>query len=273
MSYTYKVYTRYNNEELFQMMRSFIPPDVEVVKGEDFNDWTQASDYLHWVLEQDVDFAINVDLDCFIFDWPEVINLMDFMWLRGFTHCGIPDGGVLAGRELSWAVMNPHFNIFNVRDIRKIIDKVGMSREMIDQHPFLPHWEELRPKMINEKYTIGMHEPFDGLFHFLYRYGRPFLLRGVNEFMVMFDPEDITNTIYGLNRPFAYHTWYSREYNHTEYHKERIDKCFSVAKSMKVWFESSGQAYRNVLNAGIMDLEKAWMGESGTLGENVFTEK
>jgi hypothetical protein len=268
MSYTYKVFTRYNNEELFQMMRSFMPSDVEIVKGEDFNDWTQASDYLHWVLEQDVDFAINVDLDCFIFDWPEVINLMDFMWLRGFTHCGIPDGGVLAGRELSWAVMNPHFNIFNVRDIRKIIDKVGMSREMIDQHPFLPHWEELRPKMINEKYTIGMHEPFDGLFHFLYRYGRPLLLNGKNEFMDK-DPEDITNTIYGLNGRFAYHTWYSREFNYSDYHKRRIIRCYMAAKESQLYSQINHQGYKHLMQAVGVQVKKALFGTEGSLFEKI----
>ena len=55
------VRTRSQNEELFNKMRSFIPSEIEVVAHTGYNDWTDASRFLHDVIEVTEGILVVID--------------------------------------------------------------------------------------------------------------------------------------------------------------------------------------------------------------------
>lgn len=45
------VYSRSNEDLLFERMKDFIPPLIKVVKCEQFQDWQHAADYLYYIID------------------------------------------------------------------------------------------------------------------------------------------------------------------------------------------------------------------------------
>jgi len=216
-----KLYTRYNNEELFKMMQSLVPYDV--IKGTDFNHWTDASSYLQWVIEKGDDIAVNIDLDCFVTDWSVVEELVRDFKNGEYTHAGIPDAGHLQGRNnTSWVVQNPFFNIFSSSRVLWHYGRTNMKWEDISRMGFKMEWYHQRPSFVSE-YVQCMHEPFNGIFNWLYEVGNPMWLQGELH-------KDGISTIIKYNgKPFALHSWYSREYKCDQVQKKRIDNLYKEA--------------------------------------------
>jgi len=69
--------TRHNNDELYEMMNSILPIEVEKIQG--FDDWVGSVKYLEYILDLDAQIVVNIDLDCFIFDWGVVEELIKDM--------------------------------------------------------------------------------------------------------------------------------------------------------------------------------------------------
>jgi hypothetical protein len=213
-----KAYTRFNNQVLFDKMQSLCP--VEVIKGEGFNHWTDAATYLEWLIGQGDDVAMNIDIDCFITDCSVLEELVSDFKKGGYTHAGISDGGCLSGRNnISWAVMNPFFNLF-----APIWILAKWNNEYIKPHwpsvrdfGFRPDFNNRKPSFIPE-YEKSMWEPFNGIFNWLFEYGKPLWLHGdLHE-------DGISTIIKYKDKPFAIHTWYSREYGSVDgFHRERIN--------------------------------------------------
>jgi hypothetical protein len=211
-----RVYTRSLNDELYSKMASLLPNvDLYPIKGE--NGYTQALTYLVKMLDNaiadNIDYAINIDEDCFITDWGEVLSIIDNM--QGYTHAGMPDGGVCEHRYRSWAVHNPFFNVFNIAEIKKIAP-INYNYRFAN--------------IINPKEPIGItskfnhdtgFEPFDGLFYYLHDKGKPLNLTAITH-------DDNISTGLIFNKMFCWHSWYSREYNGA--HKKRINDLFLLSQ-------------------------------------------
>lgn len=190
------VFTRSNNDELFQMMNEFIHPSWEVRKCDWFNHWTDAESYLHFIIQQGSRFIMNVDNDCFVYDLVSTLHLRNYMEVNGYTHCGMRDAGVCPHRNNDHQVMNPFFNIFNAEAIR-------------------PMLKDIQPVENNI-------EPYNAFFIHLHNHGKPLYLDASTR------SDGITTHLMDHNRNyFALHSWYSREYN-TQ--KERINKVYEDAK-------------------------------------------
>lgn len=219
--------TRYNNEELFQMMQSLVPIPVQKIEG--FNDWIGAVKYLEHILSiPDVDFIVNIDLDCFVVDWSQVESIIEVMDELGFTHAGISDAEMLGRANDSPVVMNPFFNVFNMKKIRNI--------------PYYGEWS----KIYNQGYQIEwgkegnykhpFTEPFNGIFNWLFKYGIPIFLINRNH------KDGISVEAKFRGKPFALHSWYSREFNHDEFHRQRIINLYNDARNRNLGFERSQTA-------------------------------
>lgn len=210
-----RVYTRSLNNELYRKMISLLPGvDLYPVIGE--NGYVEALTYLQKIfknaIEDSIDFAINIDEDCFITDWNEVLNLVNNM--GGYTHAGMPDGGACNHRTRSWAVHNPFFSVFNMAEIKKIMpinynykfaDIVNIKQPDLNTLPFT----------INHK---AFAEPFDGLFYYLHDNGNPLNLIAESH-------KDNISTGLSYTKNFCWHSWYSREYNGK--HNKRINSLFA----------------------------------------------
>lgn len=219
---TLQVFTRSNNDELYDLMRSLIPADIECIKVTGYDHWTQAADYLYHIIDTGIDIVMNVDIDCFIYNWDRV-----FEWANefgSFTHLGPRDGGQLPGRYHSWVHMNPFFNIFNAKAIREL--KGDTSWEEISKTTYKTQWEYSKPEDLQFPVNNDNAEPFAGLFYWLYQNGYPCFIYGE------LHPDGISTI---LSRAMI-HTWYSREYNYG--HKDRILARYEEARKVKELIDS-----------------------------------
>jgi len=118
-----KIVTRTYGEELHKYCKAFINLPYEIIPFKGLGN----DQYLKKILSLDVDFVINIDEDCFIYDSNEILSLMQYMIDNNYDYCGVPDGGIYEIRRGSPIVMNPFFNIFDLRKIRpKLLDaKIG----------------------------------------------------------------------------------------------------------------------------------------------------
>lgn len=229
-----KTYTRYNNPTLFDKAQSLCP--YPIIKGEGFNHWKDAATYLEWLIEQGDEYAMNIDQDCFITDVSVLEELIADFKSGGYTHAGISDGGCLSGRNnISWAVMNPFFNLFNGKAIRysKSITDFTPTWGNIRTMGFKPiwnakkNWQGKRPSHIPE-YETSMWEPFNGFFNWLFEYGRPLWLHGE------LHADGISTIIKYKDKPFALHSWYSRDYDYSTDQRKRIDKLYLESLRIRV---------------------------------------
>lgn len=191
-----KAYTRSMNDEYFGLMRSLLPEDLEHERCQQFHEWWQAKDYVHHVLQSDADIVINIDEDCFVYNWNAVILLIESMVVENQTHVGMPDRHLSCHRFNLYSVQNPFFNIFNMREIRKFYTG---TMQTTDQQNI---------------------EPYNSIFLELAFFGKPYYLHAHNH------PDGITTDLYGI----ALHTWYSRDLSHRSRILERYEEALTWVK-------------------------------------------
>ena len=211
------VFTRSMNEEYYNLMVSLLPDDIECHRVTGFNHWSEAKDYLYNILDlselKEIDFAVNIDEDCFITDWSKVIDIINHMKATNKSHAGMPDGGCHPGRTRSIKVQNPFFNVFNVKMCNEILYLTEKKNNSLD-FDF--------DKMPYDYSDTYMTEPFDRFFLKLYNNGIPLhLYADLHE-------DGITTILKWKDKPFVLHTWYSRDASH----RERILQRFEEAKQL-----------------------------------------
>jgi len=193
-----KVYTRSMNLEYYELMRSLIPADIECERCTQFDQWYHAKDYVHYILQSDADFVINVDEDCFIYDWFIIGTIIDEMYLGSYTHFGMPDRHLSSHRFNLYTVQNPFFNIFNMVEIRKFYTGAYQTTE--DQNI----------------------EPYNSVFLELAFFGKPLYNTAAH------DHADGITTDTG----FALHCWWSREPSHRDRILARYNDAVTIKQSM-----------------------------------------
>lgn len=214
------VFTRSCNIEYYSKMVSLLPNDIDCYRHTGFNHWSDASKYLQGLINfsyhNQIDYAINLDEDCFITDWDLVKFIINEMQIEGYTHAGMPDGGCHIGRLRSYKVLNPFFNIFKVNACKHILD--ASLHWLSNDKENLPDFLQMPFEYDKEHYV----EPFDELFIKLHDKGYPyFLYADMHE-------DGITTILKCESIPFALHTWYSRDASH----RDRILQRFEEAKQL-----------------------------------------
>jgi hypothetical protein len=203
------VYTRSINNELYAMMRSLIPNDVVCVKKTGYNTWEGALSFITDTIKECEGFAVIMDEDMFIHDWPAIVGIVNHMIEHGYTHAGVADRGIIPHRTLQWTTLNPFFNILNCDELRKrgSLNNIHRPANMV----------------------APLFEIFDDFYIHLYKIGHPLFLGAATR------SDSITTHVKDHNGNFiGLHSWYSREFNNNNGHKQRILKVFEDAKSYVV---------------------------------------
>ncbi len=224
---TIQVFTRSNNDDLYNKMRHLIPMDVDCRKVTRMDEWTQAADYLYGIIDDSQDWVVNCDIDCFIYNWPSVVALVQYCAERGITHAGCRDGGELKGRFHSWTHQNPFFNIFHASKIREL--RKDLSWIHIGNTTYNEAWNDQTPLGLPEPVNNDADEPFAGFFYWLYDVGKPLYLKNNLH-------EDGISTVV---EDLAIHTWYSREFNHDTKQHTRITDRFWEAANHSEWLKNN----------------------------------
>lgn len=202
------IYTRSFNDELFGMMKEFIPSDIEVKQLKGYDRWEDALRFITDVVAQETDIAIIMDEDCFIYDFQKLYGLITHFITGGFTHAGMPDRGTVPHRTLNWTTLNPFFNILDCDVLRK-----QGAMKPVD-----------KPSWVND--AAPQFEIFDDYYTHLYKIGKPLWLSAATM------SDGITTHLKDHNGEyFALHSWYSREFTHA--HRARIMEVYKTAKEWK----------------------------------------
>ena len=198
-----EVHTRFSNLTLYKRMREFIPEQIKCWSHSGHNHYTDALWYLvHIINTAECEYIVNVDEDCYIYDWQKVEEIVDQMQRDGIAYTGMPDSlDYCDHRNNSDMVMNPFFNVFHVEQCRKVVSSMVVG-ELLAPNPY-----------------CNFHEPFNNFFIQLFESLPAGSIRTTTH------PDGITT-----DTGFALHTWYSREYGNIQEETDRIDAVYYEAK-------------------------------------------
>lgn len=208
--------TRSRSELLYERASSFWPPADRVPRHRitGLHDWRDAVRYLHELLTLDADLVLNIDEDCFVYDWAEVERLVADAWANSWQLVGMPDTLEHCHHRNNCAfVHNPFFNLLRPQQLQALLlhDPGYANRVLLNHNP-----PECR-----------FHEPFNQFFITLAQQAARFMsLHGQDH------PDGISTTLCHT-RPFALHTWYSRQYECDEQHRDRIDARYLEAVDLR----------------------------------------
>jgi len=177
---------------------------------------TTNDNYLIRLFLSDCDWIINIDEDCFTIDNNEIQCLLDYMIENNYDYCGMPDGGVTTCRmTANPLVMNPFFNIFNIRSIQSKFNPLEITRsdfgeDLLDKLP--------KHLMKCDDFDFKIHERYSLVFYWLLRNFKPLWLDANT-----LEDEITTELLSHRGKPMCWHTWYAREYGRDDCHTVRID--------------------------------------------------
>lgn len=215
------IYTRSCNPDLYKRMVELLPADIPHTACDQFQEWWEASTYIHHIMQSDADWVINIDEDAFLTDWDAVLSIMEHMQANGLHYAGMPDGGVCPHRCRSWVVMNPFFNIFHVAAMRDTWN--SYPKWVIDSCGFNADWHDQKPEWIKGQYNHDYYEPFSSLFYFMYDKFKPLYLDAVQV-------DEVATALIWNGKPFINHAWYSRVFKTDPTHRDRILKLYEESK-------------------------------------------
>lgn len=217
-----------------------------------------------WFTNQ-FDYIIYVDEDCFITNIESMINILKEFIEGNYGFAGIPDGGLCCHRNHNPVSINTFFTIFNVKEIKKVYDPEKVLNTKFDDSlkvfkpDFLiydksdeykkelenkiPYCKIVRdnPKDVCSRHQIPWNilwddfEPYYKIFFYLLKNGlKPMYLHGRDS---LIDDLGITTELLYNNEPWAYHTWFARNFSDTPEQFQRIlkvyNKCVTLRHELK----------------------------------------
>ncbi|MCL2597330.1 MAG: hypothetical protein FWD66_06680 [Paludibacter sp.] len=224
--YKILIFTRSMNSKLFKMCSDAITVPFKHIKVK----YSSPLGYFYDLLKYDIDYAINIDEDAFVFDNQRLESLLKYCIANNYVNCGFPDGGVLSIRKQNPIVTNPFFNIFDVKKIKERLNYKAI--ENFDFKRF--DYEKYAPKHLftGSDYEYSYNpDPYYPFFLWLNMNFKCLYLSAAT-----YDKNDGYTTILNdhQGQPFLYHTWFSRFYEQNTIHNKRINNIYSLCTGKKI---------------------------------------
>ena len=217
------VATRSMSDRLYKLSQLMLDLPFQSVQFKN----TSADGYIYELINLDVDYVINIDEDAFVFDNEAILILLKHCIENDYYACGLPDGGVITTRQHNPLVLNPFFNIFNIRILKNEFHNYKIENYIVHRKEF----EKYTPyHLMKTKYTYdNMFEPFYPFFVWLSQSGKILYLNAENH-------KDKISTLLKNHeaKPFLIHTWYARRYGNDILHTLRINKAIKEAMILKL---------------------------------------
>jgi hypothetical protein len=196
----YTIATRAFDGPLYQKFLQTLPKsaDVTFMPLFNFDGFEGAFDFLLAALQRTEGRLIICDLDCFVYKWEHLAELIEDErdWV-------VSERAIAHRQRLPRYVGNPFFWILDADRAKKTLPRITTSPKQKER--------------IRKLYTMpgdAVDEPFWGLYYWLYY---------VQKLPVATIP--VTEHPDGITTQSAYfaHTWYSRDYGHCPIQTARID--------------------------------------------------
>lgn len=176
---------------------------------------TSADGYILKLLSLDADWVINIDEDAFVMDGTRIMDLIHYMKDNSIDICGYPDGGIIRIRQHNPLVMNPFFNIMNVKSLREKYAK-GIEQ---DYTTHKIEYEQKTPfELMKCEFKYDFVEPYYPIFLWISQNFNCLYLPAKQH-----DDGISTIALDHTSYPFLIHTWYSRSYGRDTKHTLRIN--------------------------------------------------
>jgi hypothetical protein len=198
------------NEDLYKMASEFWPEEIEKERCTQFNYWEGALDFLYYVIESDVDFALIIDEDCFIFDWNVFEKAIKKIKIqKKFSIAGMPDTHINCSHRIGPDYsLNPFLLVFNLKAIR-LRFKETTKFEILYNAPQATN-EIFYPLFFWFQNSFWIHH-----------------LKGKDHF------DETSTWVFEGTKPFAVHSWMSREFETVPEQRERILNLYNEAKILQ----------------------------------------
>lgn len=211
-----EIFTRHCNRFLYSKAISTIKLPYKKNKLK----FTTGASYFYQIMKSDADIVINIDEDAFIIDNEELEKLLVYFVENQFVNCGMPDGGVIHGRVHNPLVINPFFNIMDLRVLRKDFNFDLMKKYKTFDEKYIP---KTNYRLMKYSYQYDMFEPYYPFFLWIY------LNYKVLDLDAITLPDGFTTKLLSHNqKPFLYHAWYSRDYGTNPLHTDRINNVMKM---------------------------------------------
>jgi len=100
----------YRHTKLAEMSHNLIKENnIEHYEFKKFN----VNDYFNTIINLNCDYIVSFDIDCFIFDFTSVMDIINTLEQSDYSYAGFLDRG-------DTIVQNQAFNVFKVKDIKPI---------------------------------------------------------------------------------------------------------------------------------------------------------
>lgn len=229
------VITRSAHEELYAKAQQFFDPAWKKYRAVG----TDAYGYVVQALELEHDWVVNIDEDCFLYDYRRVSTLIDYMEAEGFHYAGQADGGVTVMRDHNPLSMNPFFNVFHTAVIRKNSSPKARKFEgleaRVDPTAMKFNYPHHSPdyQLEGPGWKFNYIEPYYPAFFWLLEHFRPLWLGGKDfpfwNLPILNETQPATVLLDHQDEPLAIHAWYAREYHCNPWYRSRINQCFTEA--------------------------------------------
>lgn len=201
-----------------------------------------VNQYFDTIINLNCDYIVSFDIDCFIFNFESIIDLIQYLDNTDYSYVGFLDCG-------DTIVQNQAFNIFKVKDIKPI----WLSSDFKKNENYKKHPKQNEPTIDGQVHRF--REPYYRYYLSLY-YNKIKQLNLKNS-LFNFNNGELTNlntihppkeanltteinttVIFDNNdKPFCTHTWYSRHYKDGDpnyYGSKRIDTIYNNLNLFKL---------------------------------------
>ena len=228
----------YRHTKLAEMSHNLIKENnIEHYEFKKFN----VNDYFNTIINLNCDYIVSFDIDCFIFDFTSVMDIINTLEQSDYSYAGFLDRG-------DTIVQNQAFNVFKVKDIKPIWTSANFkNNEKYKIHP--KQNQQTIDKQVHRyrepyyKYYLALYYndvKQINLNHSLFKFNENILinLNSLNPPKTADLNKTIDTTIiFDLNnKPFCTHTWYSRYYRVNEpnfYGTKRINTIYNNLEKLK----------------------------------------
>ena len=169
---------------------------------------------------KDYDVVVISDEDNIILNYENIKELIIDFYESGETFRGCRDGGDLEIRSNSPIMINTFFSFYNVVKILKDFNKNKILDCNNFKHSDYENWKiKYKYQGINPFNLMRFSENYYSFYLYYLRLGHK-----VGFLDVDVDYSDkISTKVYFNNKLISVHTWYSRRYTDSHFHRKRID--------------------------------------------------